>query len=187
MTMKQEIPVTFADYRARIDAGLLRLFADKHLRKLFRNEAKLKLGDVWIQAAPELGEIGSVKHQAAAAPMQIHQQIVEGLPGEALFISSAMLYDSLQEALPLFNVTAKTARNRLGDVLQANEGEIALRIGRVFAMAMNVFGSLDAAREYLRTPNFALGGAIPRNLLSTAAGEQMVLSELEAQAEGAPV
>jgi uncharacterized protein (DUF2384 family) len=54
-------------------------------------------------------------------------------------------------------------------------------------MAGEVFGSLDQARTYLRTPNFALGGAVPRGLLKTAEGEQLVLSELQAQAEGGPV
>jgi uncharacterized protein (DUF2384 family) len=48
-------------------------------------------------------------------------------------------------------------------------------------------GSLDAARAFLRTPNFALGGALPRELLKTAEGEQLVLSELQTQAAGGPV
>jgi hypothetical protein len=43
------------------------------------------------------------------------------------------------------------------------------------------------ARNYLRAPNFALGGAAPRDLLKTAEGEQMVLSELQAQADSGPV
>ena len=56
--------------------------------------------------------------------------------------------------------------------------------GRVLTMAAELFGSLDSARDYLRTPNFALGGAIPRDLLKTAEGEQVVVSELQGQAEG---
>jgi hypothetical protein len=32
-----------------------------------------------------------------------------------------------------------------------------------------------------------LGGAVPRDLLKTAEGEQVVVAELHAQAEGAPV
>ena len=54
-------------------------------------------------------------------------------------------------------------------------------------MAREVFGSADAAREFLRTANFALGGAVPRDLLNTAEGEQLVLAELHTQAEGGPV
>jgi uncharacterized protein (DUF2384 family) len=54
-------------------------------------------------------------------------------------------------------------------------------------MAGDVFGSLEAGRRYLRTPNFALGGAVPRDLLKTAEGEQLVVSELQTQAAGGPV
>jgi uncharacterized protein (DUF2384 family) len=71
--------------------------------------------------------------------------------------------------------------------LAPNEGEIALRIGRVLTIAADALGSLDAARQYLRTPNFALAGAAPRELLRTAEGEQIVLAEIQAQAEGGPV
>ena len=74
-----------------------------------------------------------------------------------------MALDSMQEALPLFDVSVKTARLRIGALLPANQSAIALRIGRVLAMAGNLFGSLDGARQYLRAVNFALGGAIPRD------------------------
>ena len=98
-----------------------------------------------------------------------------------------MAFDSLREALPFFDVSAKTARLRVGAVLPANQGEIALRIGRVLTMAGDLFGSLEVARQYLRTPNFALGGNVPRDLLKTGEGEQLVLAELQTQAAGGPV
>jgi putative toxin-antitoxin system antitoxin component (TIGR02293 family) len=120
-------------------------------------------------------------------PLRIHQRLVAGLPGEALFVASAMLFDSMTDALELFDVSSKTAKQRIGDRLSSGESEIALRVGRVLIMAYDVFESLDAAREYLRAPNFALGGVAPRDLLKTAEGEQLVLSELNAQAEGGPV
>ena len=93
----------------------------------------------------------------------------------------------MQEALPLFEVSAKTARGKMGDTLSSGQGEIALRIGRVLTMAWDAFGSLDVARQYLRAPNFALGGAIPRDLLKTGEGEQIVVAELHTQAAGGPV
>ena len=93
--------------------------------------------------------------------LDIHQSLIHGLPGEALLISAAMAFDSMQEALPFFEVSAKTARARLTELLPSAEGEVALRIGRVLTMAADLFGSAEDARRYLRTPNFALGGAIP--------------------------
>ena len=86
-----------------------------------------------------------------------------------------------------FNLTQTLINSHLVSGNMQPDGEIALRIGRVLTMAADLFGSLDAARQYLRTPNFALGGAIPRDLLKTGEGEQVVLAELQTQAAGGPV
>jgi uncharacterized protein (DUF2384 family) len=50
-----------------------------------------------------------------------------------------------------------------------------------------VLGSFDAARKYMHTRNFALGGSTPTELIKTAEGERLVLNELQAQAEGGPL
>jgi putative toxin-antitoxin system antitoxin component (TIGR02293 family) len=175
------------EFTTNIDQLVLLLFASIPIRRMLRDQSKLSLDVVWARTVNELSQIEHRQVMHLAEPMAVHDRIVAGLPGEALFISSSMLYDSLQEALPLFNVSAKTARLRIGNTLQTNEGEIALRIGRVVALAGKLFGSFEDARNYLRTPNFALGGAIPRDLLKTASGEQIVLGEIQTQAEGGPV
>ena len=48
-------------------------------------------------------------------------------------------------------------------------------------------GSFDAARDYMHTRNFALGGATPAYLVKTSDGERIVLNELHAHAEGGPL
>jgi putative toxin-antitoxin system antitoxin component (TIGR02293 family) len=58
----------------------------------------------------------------------------------------------------------------------------ALRLARVATQAAELFGSAEAVRKFLRTPNFALGGATPLDLLRTGQGEQLVLAELQAPA-----
>ena len=148
---------------------------------------KINFDDLWKRTVRAMSEQEDPFTNSSLEQMQVHQSIVDGLPGEALYIASAMAFDSLQEALPFFDVSAKTARLRVGDVLPANQGEIALRIGRVLTMAGDLFGSLEVARQYLRTPNFALGGNVPRDLLKTGEGEQLVLAELQTQAAGGPV
>jgi uncharacterized protein (DUF2384 family) len=60
-------------------------------------------------------------------------------------------------------------------------------MARATLSAAEVFGDIDAGRDYLRTKNFALGGAAPIDLLQTAEGERIVLNELQAQADGGPV
>jgi putative toxin-antitoxin system antitoxin component (TIGR02293 family) len=178
----------FSESKSNFDSMVLELFRNKPIKKLLREQNKLSLELLWERTARVLIEMDiGRKGGLSIGPLETHRSIVNGLPGEALYISSAMLFDSMNEALPFFDVSSKTARTRLGEQLTANEGEIALRIGRILAMAGEVFGSLGEARKYLRTPNFALGGAIPRDLLKTAEGEQLVLSELQSQYEGGPI
>ena len=179
---------SFTEFRTGIDVRVLRVFSSKSIKRSLKEQGKVNLELLWDRTAKALTlEEDNPQTSLVLGQADIHRAIVEGLPGEALYISSAMGFDSMQEALPFFDVSAKTARLKIGELLGANQGEMALRIGRVLTMAGDVFGSLEAARTYLRTPNFALGGAIPRDLLKTAEGEQMVLSELQTQAGGGPV
>jgi putative toxin-antitoxin system antitoxin component (TIGR02293 family) len=175
--------------RSLVDHRVLRLFNSKGLKRNLRDQGKVNFAVLWSLTVKALEEDRQTAVSAAASMQQldIHQSIIEGLPGEALFISSAMAFDSMQEALPFFEVSAKTARGRVGEVLPASQGEMALRIGRVLTIAWDLFGSLEIARQYLRIPNNALGGAIPRDLLKTGEGEQVVLAELQTQAAGGPV
>jgi len=180
-------PRAFGEFRSRVDQRVLAVFRSKPLQRSLRQVVKLNFDDLWDRTMKAMRQQEDLLSSASLEQLQVHQSIVDGLPGEALYIASAMAFDSLQEALPFFDVSAKTARLRIGDVLPANQGEIALRIGRVLTMAGDLFGSLNAARQYLRTPNFALGGAIPRDLLKTGEGEQVVIAELQTQAAGGPV
>lgn len=177
----------FPDLRSDSDRRVLDLFGSRAIERALKDGGKTNLEAVWAQAARELQAPRAGARRPPPGPLDVHRRIVSGLPGIALVIASAMAFDSMQEALPLFDLSPKTAKQRLWQTLAPNEGEIALRIGRVLTLAGEALGSLDAARQYLRTPNFALGGAAPRDLLRTSEGEQIVLSEIQAQAEGGPV
>jgi len=177
----------FMEWRSFYDRVVLWLYSSDPLLRVVRRQTKTNLELLWEETVRRLTKDECRECHEALEPLEVHQRIVKGLPGEALFLASAMAFDSMSEALQVFDVSPKTAKLRIGDRLSAGESEIALRIGRVLTMAGEVFGSLDAARKYLATPNFALGGAVPRELLKTAEGEQLVLSELQSQAEGGPV
>jgi putative toxin-antitoxin system antitoxin component (TIGR02293 family) len=183
------IRVMLPEWRSNIDSRVLRIFNNKSLKRHLRDQGKVNFAVVWALIMKAMSE--DREHAVFTRPplqqLDIHQSLIDGLPGEALLISSAMAFDSMQEALPFFEVSAKTARARLTELLPSAQGEVALRIGRVLTMAADLFGSLDTARQYLRTPNFALGGAIPRDLLKTGEGEQIVIAELQTQAAGGPV
>jgi putative toxin-antitoxin system antitoxin component (TIGR02293 family) len=177
------------EWRSSIDSRVLRIFNNKSLKRHLRDQGKVNFALVWALIVKAMSDDrqNAVFTKPSLQQMDIHQSLIDGLPGQALLISSAMAFDSMQEALPFFEVSAKTARARLTELLPSAQGEVALRIGRVLTMAADLFGSPDMAREYLRTPNFALGGALPRDLLKTAEGEQIVIAELRTQAAGGPV
>ncbi len=178
---------SFAALRGSYDTWVVHVVRSRALRRAVQNQAKTNLESLWAGTLRELLDADVRRGPSALEPFEIHRQIVVGLPGEALFASAAMAFDSMNEALALFDLSAKTAKQRLGERLSTGESELALRIGRVLTMAQEVFGSADAARKYLRTPNFALGGVVPRDLLKTAEGEQLVLAEIQTQSEGGPV
>ena len=58
---------------------------------------------------------------------------------------------------------------------------------RVRAAAAVLFGSKAAARCYMTTRNFALGGATPLQMLSRPGGEVVVMNELQTQSESGPL
>jgi putative toxin-antitoxin system antitoxin component (TIGR02293 family) len=175
--------------QAARDARLLGLFESKSLHRALRRSTKLNLQSVAALAVEELEAPPPkpTKSSLRSDPVAIHGRLVEGLPGLALFVSSALAFESLQEALPYFDVSAKTAWEKLDATLNPSQSEQALRLARVATQAAELFGSAEAGRKYLRTPNFALGGATPLDLLRTGQGEQLVLAELQSQAAGGPV
>jgi putative toxin-antitoxin system antitoxin component (TIGR02293 family) len=177
----------FAIWRGTIDAQLFGLFESKKLRRALRYHEKLNLANLGDRAEQEWGICMKAGAAQSLDPIMVHERLVKGLPGQALFISAALAFDSLGEALPYFDVTAKTAWQKIEKPLSRSESEQALRLGRVATVAAHLLGSRDAGRQYLRTPNFALGGAIPLELLKTAEGEQLVLNELQTHQEGGPV
>jgi uncharacterized protein (DUF2384 family) len=112
---------------------------------------------------------------------------LEGLPGQALFVAAALAFPTLNEALPFFDMTSKTAWHKLESVLSSGQSEQALRLGRAAVMAAGLMGSAEGGRRYLHTSNFALGWVTALELLRTAEGDRLVLTELQTQAHGGPV
>jgi putative toxin-antitoxin system antitoxin component (TIGR02293 family) len=171
---------------ATIDARVVALLEDAALRSQVQKLDKVELAGVWRLTERALSRKAGAE-PAPVAAIDTHRRLLEGLPGEALLVSSAMFLPNLAEAEKFFGMSFKTLKARLGGRLDAAAGERALRAARAVMTAATVLGSWDAARSYMHTRNFALGGATPAELLKTADGERIVLNELHAQAEGAPL
>ncbi len=184
--MKAEIAVSPMS-KGAADAMALQLLDDTQLGQQVRDTAKLSIERLRDSLGKSLILAGDALLLQAVDSVQVHQRLLKGLPGEAMFIASAMAFDTFREGEMFFGLSAKTARQRIGRSLDAGEGEKALRLVRALSLAARALGSAEEARAYLKTPNFALGGMTPRELLLTAEGEQLVLNELQTHMDGGPV
>jgi uncharacterized protein (DUF2384 family) len=172
--------------RAAIDARVIAIFDNASLRAQVRKLDKVELASVWRLTEQVLSRKGATAAQPVS-PIEVHRRMLEGLAGETLLVSSAMFLSSLAEAEKFFELSFKTIKSRLGGSLDTAASEKAMRAARATMTAAAVTGSYDAARAYMHTRNFALGGATPAELVKTSDGERIVLNELHAQAEGGPL
>jgi putative toxin-antitoxin system antitoxin component (TIGR02293 family) len=95
--------------------------------------------------------------------------IRKGLPansllvlGEKLDLKNATLSQKL--GIPQRTLTRRLSRHSR---LTAAESDRAVRLARVYAMAVEMIGDATKAAEWLRTPNRALGGSAPIDQLDT--------------------
>jgi uncharacterized protein (DUF2384 family) len=185
-------PVSLRQWQPRdldwgsIDALVLATLEDKTLLRELRRLEKLELTSVWSKTERTLMRHRQAK-VAAVAPLEVHRRLAEGLTGESILVSASMFLNSLAEAERFFDLSFKTIKAKLGKTLDTGVSELVLRAARVTTTAAEVLGNFEAARKYMHTRNFALGGSTPAQLLKTAEGERLALNELQAHAEGAPL
>ncbi len=172
--------------RAAVDAKVIALFDDTTLRSHVRKLDKVELASVWRLTLSVLSR-KTASIAEPLSPIEVHQRMVDGLAGETLLVSSAMFLSTLADAEKFFDLSFKTIKSRLGGSLDTAASERAMRAARATMTAADVLGSYDAARSYMHTRNFALGGATPADLIKTSDGERIVLNELHTQAEGGPL
>ena len=171
---------------ASIDAWLLAVLEDEELRQQVRQLKKVELANVWQLTRTSL-LLRHCREAPLSDPLDVHRRLIAGLAGEALLVSSSMFLDTLSDAEGFFDLSFKTIKSRLGSVLDTAASERAMRGARATLTAAEVLGGFEAARAYMHTPNYALGGHTPAELIKTSEGERIVLNELQAQAEGGPL
>ena len=99
-----------------------------------------------------------------------------GLPVEAAARLVARCGLSDQQAARILGVSQRTlARHKANHKpLGLTLSDRAFRLARVVAHAEDVFDNNALALDWLKSPNRALGGAVPLELLDTDAGAQQV-------------
>lgn len=95
---------------------------------------------------------------------------------DALLKSIRLSQAELAQALDIPERTL--ARRKREGVLSREESAKLLRLARVAARAAEVFGELDAALAWLKSPAAALGDATPLSLVDTDVGAESVMDTL---------
>lgn len=169
------------------DRMILQLLNDPQIRQLVRDTARLSVKRIRQSLGDEIRAADETALSREVNSVEVRQQLLKGLPGEAILIASAMAFDTFREGAAFFGLTSKTARHQIGRSLKAAESEKAVRLMRTVLLASHILGSAEDARAYLAMQNFALGGITPLELLVSSEGEHLVLNELIVHADCGPV
>lgn len=111
----------------------------------------------------------------SAAPGDVVARIRRGM-SMAEFRSLAEWLDMTDEKLaPLLGVSRATFhRRRQAGHLETPESERIVRFSRLMRRAVEVLGSEEAAREWLKSPAVAFGGETPLSFADTEVGAREV-------------
>ena len=104
----------------------------------------------------------------------------KGLPAGRLDKVARLLAVDRALLLRVLGISERTLQRKhvLSARLSPAASDRLARIGRIYALAVDVFGDSGEAAEWLKRPSRALGKELPLRLLDTDAGTQQVEREL---------
>ncbi|WP_184714573.1 antitoxin Xre/MbcA/ParS toxin-binding domain-containing protein [Caulobacter sp.] len=124
-----------------------------------------------------------------ASPWALAHSIEAGLPVAALEQFTEIM--APDDALFKYRLVPKATlqrRKKSTGRLTTDEGDRLVRLARVFSFAIEIYGSPDRAREFLRRPHTMLGGKPPLDVaLTTSPGTDLVINLLGRLAYGGTV
>lgn len=111
----------------------------------------------------------------ATKAADLRDAVRRGLPFSALETLSHQLEISPQQCSEVLGIPPRTvARRKESKQLNPQESDRLYRVARAASQAVEVLGSLDKARLWLKTPNRALSCDRPLDLLDTEIGARQV-------------
>lgn len=122
-----------------------------------------------------MGGIRTLK-VAPANTQEWVQRIVAGLPAQAAWAFKGALGLNNDQLGALLGLSRRSV-NRLTParaVLPATAGDRLYRSARLLALAVDVFEDQEAATEWLKSPQRALGNAVPLEIATTDIGAREV-------------
>lgn len=106
---------------------------------------------------------------------ELRDAVRRGLPFSTMETLSDQLELSPQQCREVLAIPARTvARRKENKQLNPQESDRLYRVARAASQAVEVLGSLDKARLWLKTPNRALSCEPPLDLLDTEIGARQV-------------
>ncbi|MCC6589548.1 MAG: DUF2384 domain-containing protein [Bryobacterales bacterium] len=116
--------------------------------------------------------LGQAVHKAD----DLAQLVRRGLPASSVKALAEHLQIGHGVLSRKLGIAQRTLTRRLstGSLLTVAESDRTVRMARVYATAVELIGDETNATEWLRTPNRALGGERPIDLLDTDTGARMV-------------
>ena len=113
---------------------------------------------------------------AVKNPGDLARLVRKGLPANSVTALAQRLHLSNTALSRTLGIPQRTLTRRMstGALLTATESDRAVRMARVYANAVELLGDARIATQWLGTPNRALGGEVPLDLLDTDTGARMV-------------
>lgn len=154
---------------ATILAGLGAILVYRHDHRNNRKAAKKMIGISEIAEA--LGGKATLK-ATIEKDMDMDLLIRDGIPFEA--------YDHIKDKLKITHhelcifIGLKSMRAIKNGRLSSTSSDRLFRLARVYALAVEVLGDENRGREWLKKPQYGLGGRIPLEIATTEIGAKEV-------------
>jgi putative toxin-antitoxin system antitoxin component (TIGR02293 family) len=126
---------------------------------------------------------GVVRHYVHAALVKtinlstpdLIQVLQEGLPVQELNDLQESLEVPMEKLVPLLGISKATYhRRKAAGKLDPAESDRVVRFARLVGKAVEVMESEESARQWLTSPQFGLGGAVPLEYAKTEVGAREV-------------
>ena len=109
------------------------------------------------------------------APSKLIELLHAGLPVRELDDLQATLAVPMEKLIPMLGISKATFHRRKAvGRLRQDESDHVLRFARLMGKAVEVMESEHAARQWLTSPQFGLGGAVPLEYAETEVGAREV-------------
>lgn len=112
---------------------------------------------------------------AAFAPARLVEVLREGLPVQELEALQTSLAVPMEKLVPMLGLSKATFhRRKLEGKFSPAESDRLVRFARLMGRAAEVMESEENARQWLSSPQFGLGGAVPLKFAESEVGAREV-------------